>query len=99
MRVADLACIRALWAAGEIGWPQAALSDYRHRLEIRLVRNQMLCIVGHTPGAKDELPPFHHDYPLIAAAVGLTPDPDARAKHLFDTLAALSAAGESTRVD
>ena len=97
-RVADLARVNVLWAAGEIGWPRAALADWRLRAELRLIRNQLLACVGHKPGLRDQLPPFDREYPLIAASLGLAPDPDrANAQRLVGTLAALSAA-ESTRV-
>ena len=59
------------------------------------MRNQILAVVGHKPTQADELPAFHREYPQLAAAIGLAPDPEAaNAKRLiaaFETL--------STRVD
>ena len=58
------------------------------------MRNQILAVVGHNPTQADELRAFHVEYPQLAAAIGLAPDPEANAKRLiaaFETL--------STRVD
>ena len=67
---------------------------------MRLLRNQMLAIVGHRPQAADALPPFDRLHPLIAASMG-TADPEAgNAARIVGAMAFLSAAeGPSTRVD
>lgn len=59
------------------------------------MRNQILAVVGHKPSQADALPAFHREYPQIAAAVGLAPDPKAsNAERLVAAFEALS-----TRVD
>ena len=66
---------------------------------MRLIRNQMLALVGHKPTVADELPSFARQYPLLAAALGLAPPADsANAQRIVGALERLSAV-ESTRVD
>lgn len=62
---------------------------------MRLLRNQVLAVVGHKPGRSDELPPFEAQHPLLAATMGLARDPEKNAERIVGALQAL----QSTRVD
>ena len=56
----------------------------------------MLAVVGHRPSRADDLRPFATEYPLLAAVLGLAPDPDRNAEGMVAMLQSLAA---STRVD
>ena len=61
---------------------------------MRLLRNQVLALAGHRPGRADALEPFACEYPAVAAAMGLAPDPERSAERLVAAFQSLS-----TRVD
>ena len=62
---------------------------------MRLLRNQVLAVVGHKPSRADQLPPFAEQYPLLARTMGLAPDPETNAERMVRGLEWLA----STRVD